>query len=188
MLRIGKIYDSLATMIQESKKHIPDVGKNLLPRAHIVAQIEEKVAPATVASLENLVEALPDAETLLKPSLEPSKPFLRDLAPNNKHVEWMTNIKAEKHTLDGAYSVHVFLGPADEEINPALWPASPTHVGKFAPLGQESTTACGKCQDDQRNHTQVTGQIPLTIALVERYLAGIVAGLKATDVVAYLTK
>lgn len=57
-----------------------------------------------------------------------------DLAPDNRYLEWMTNIKAQKHTLDGAYSVHVFLGPVDEE-NVALWPAAPTHVGTFAPLG-----------------------------------------------------
>ncbi len=185
---IEDMYGSVSKTIRESKKHIPTAGEDFLARAHIAAQIEEKVVPATVASLETIVEQMPDPGTLLKVSLEPSKPFLRDLAPNNKYLEWMTNIKAEKHNLDGAYSVHIFLGPPDDEPNSALWPFSPTHVGTFAPLGQPSTTRCSKCQDDQRDRTEVTGQIPLTIALVERYLAGIVSGLGANDVVDYLTK
>ena len=186
--KIGEIYDSLPKMIQESKKHIPTAGQDLLVRAHIAAQIDKKAIPATAASLQTLAQHLPDPQTLLQTSLEPSKPFLRDLAPDNKYLEWMTNIKAEKHTLDGAYSVHVFLGPPADEPNPSLWPASPTHVGTFAPLGQPSTTGCGKCQNDQRDRTQVTGQIPLTIALVERYLAGIISGLGTGDVMGYLTR
>ena len=186
--KIGKIYGSLPRTILESKKHIPTAGADLLARAHIAAQIDEKVVPATAGSLGTLLEHLPDPETLLQTSLEPSKPFLRDLAPDYKYLEWMTNIKAEKHTLDGAYSVHVFLGPPDDETDAALWPISPTHVGTFAPLGQPSTTGCEKCQEDQRDRMQVTGQIPLTIALVERYLAGIIPGLTESDVVDYLTK
>ena len=99
----------------------------------------------------------------------------------------MTNIKAQKHTLGGAYSVHVFLGPVDEE-NVALWPAAPTHVGTFAPLGRSSETSCGKCQQDQRDHTEITSQIPLTMALVERYLAGQLRDLTEATVVPYLTQ
>ena len=186
--KISGMYGSLPKAIQESKKHVPTAGEDLLARANIAAQIDKKGVPATAASFETLVEQLPDPETLLKTSLEPTKPRLRDLAPNNKYLEWMTNIKAEKHTLDGAYSVHIFLGPPDDEPNSALWPFSPAHVGTFAPLGQPTSTGCSKCQDDQRDHTEVTGQIPLTIALVERYLAGIISGLEANDVVGYLTE
>jgi tyrosinase len=64
----------------------------------------------------------------------------------------------------------------------------PTHVGTFAPLGQPEDTSCEKCQEDQENALEVTGQIPLTVALVERFLAGIIHDLSPTHVVPYLQK
>ena len=185
---IGKTYDSMAKHILQSKQRIPTAGKDLLPQAHIVEQIKNEVVPATAASLEKLAPNMPERETLLEESLKPSKPFLRDLAPNNKYLEWVTNIKAEKHALGGRYTVHVFLDKPDDGTDPALWPISPTHVGTFSPLGQPSTTGCGKCQADQRERTQVTGQIPLTIALAERYLAGIISDLRVESVKPYLTE
>lgn len=45
---------------------------------------------------------------------------------------------------------------------------------------------CGKCQDDRANRQQVTGQIPLTIALAERYFAGLIDSLEPGDVTGYL--
>ena len=185
---IGNTYDSMAKHILQSKNGVRTAGKDLLPQAHIVKQIEAERIPATAASLEKLASNIPERKTLLEESLKPSKPFLRDLAPNNKYLEWITNIKAEKHTLGGRYTVHVFLGPADDGTDTALWPISPTHVGTFAPLGQPSTTGCGKCQADQRDRTQITGQIPLTIALAERYLAGIISDLGEESVKPYLTE
>ena len=187
MKTIGEIYEPLSELIRESKKHIKTAGEDLLPQAHILKQLTEKEIPATAEELSILAEQLPKPQSLLKDSLEPSKPLLRDLAPENKYLEWITNVKAEKHTLDGEFSVHVFLGPPGES-NVALWPVSPNHVGTFVPLGQPSTTGCGKCHDDQRDHTQVTGQIPLTIALVERYLAGLIPNLTEETVVPYLNK
>lgn len=184
---IGKIYEPLPKLIRQSKEHKRNAGEDLLPRAQVAKEIAKKDVPATVAQLESLIEHLPDIESLLETSLEPGKPVLRDLAPENKYLEWITNIKAEKHALDGSYSVHVFLGDPDE-TNVALWAASPSHVGTFAPLGQLSTTGCGKCQEDQRDHTEVTSQIPLTIALVERYLAGLIPDLSEKNVVPYLTE
>lgn len=182
---IGKMYAPLPKCIRQSKKHKRNAGEDLLPQAQILKEIAVKKVPATVEQLESLVEHLPDIESLLETSLKPGKPFLRDLAPENKYLEWITNIKAEKHTLDGEYSVHIFLGDTDE-TNFALWPASPNHVGTFAPLGQPSTTGCGKCQVDQRDHTEVTSQIPLTLALVERYLVGLIHDLSEESVVPYL--
>ena len=184
---IGKLYEPLPKSIRQSKRQKRNAGEDLLPRAQVLKEIAQKEAPATVAHLESLGEHLPSIESLLETSLEPGKPVLRDLAPENKYLEWITNIKAEKHTLDGGYSIHIFLGNQDES-NVALWPASPTHVGTFSPLGQLSTTGCGKCQEDQRDHIQVTSQIPLTIALVERYLAGLIPDLSEESVVPYLTE
>ena len=69
-----------------------------------------------------------------------------------------------------------------------LWPISPHHVGTFVPLGQRQGTGCQKCQGDQRDHVEITGQIPLTLALVECYLAGILPDLNEDRVIKYLTK
>ena len=184
---IGKLYAPFPKYIRQSKQQKRNAGEELLPRAQVLKEVEVKQVPATVAQLESLGEHLSGIESLLDTSLEPGKPSLRDLAPENKYLEWITNIKAEKHTLDGRYSVHLFLGNQDES-NVALWPASPMHVGTFSPLGQLSNTGCAKCQEDQRDHTQVTSQIPLTIALVERYLAGLIPDLSEESVVPYLTK
>lgn len=185
--KLGETYVPIWKSINQSKKHIPTAGEHILPQVHTVRHVEVQGEPATAEQLKAIVAEMPPAEALLETSLEPSKPFLRDLAPKNKYLEWITNIGAEKHALDGAYTVHVFLGdPA--ESNVALWPVAPSHVGTFAPLGQPSTTKCGKCVDDQIERIQVTGQIPLTVALVERYLAGIIDDLSEESVKPYLTK
>ena len=186
-MRLNKIYPPPAKLIRQSRLDIKTAGQELLPRAHILKQITKEEIPATVENFESLVQALPPSEDLLRTSLQPSKPVLKDLAQDDKYLEWLTNISAEKHTLNGDYAVHVFLGPAQEQ-NTALWPSAPTHVGTFAPLGQPSDTGCGKCQADQRDQLQVTGQIPLTIALIERYLAGIIDDLSEQSVIPYLTE
>ena len=134
-----------------------------------------------------LVSKMPETQTLLEESLGPSEPFIRDLAPDNKYLEWLVNLKAERHALNGAFIVHVFLGPAQEE-QAYLWPVSPNQVGTFAVLGQPQDISCVKCLQDQHDHMQVTGQIPLTLALVERYFAEILPDLTEDTVVLYLTQ
>lgn len=178
-----EIYNPPAEKIRQSRLGNFTAGQELLPSAHVLSQIKAEKIPATVEKFESLVQALPKHEELLNTYRKP----LQNLAPGNKYLEWLTNIRAEKHALDGAYTVHIFLGPTDEE-NTALWPSAPTHVGTFAPLGQPSDTRCGKCQEDQRNHVKVTSQIPLTTALIERYLAGIIDNLSEESVIPYLTQ
>ena len=185
---IGAKYHSLPMFIQQSKRKIPTAGQELLAGANFAEQIAAQKVPATADSIKTLVENLPDSKSLLETSLEPSKPFIHKLAPDNKYLEWLTNIKAEKHTLEGDYTVHIFLGPADDEPNVALWPVAPTHVGTFSPFGQSRDTSCAKCQVEQTAHTEITGQIPLTLALVERYLAGIIEDLTENSVIPYLTE
>lgn len=184
---IKDAYDFPAKLIQESKQHIRNAGANLLGQAQILKDIKTNKLAATVKQQESLVAQLPTDNSLLEASLEHSKPVLRDLAPQNKYLEWITNIKAEKHEFGGAYTVHIFLGSPDEQ-QVALWPASPTHVGTFAPLGQPSTTGCARCQVDRTAHAEVTGQVPLTLALMERYLAGLIGDLTPASVVPYLTR
>lgn len=106
---------------------------------------------------------------------------------NDTYLEWLVNIKAEKHTLEGAYVVHVFLGPV-EESEPTKYRLSPYHVGTFAPLGQSEKTSCGKCKVDQQDHVTISGQIPLTVALAERFLAGLIDNLEEQQVVGYLQR
>ena len=112
---IKKYYPSLSDMIIESKNDVKEAGAGLLPRAEVLKQIVDKKLTANTSELLNLVSDLPTSQTLLQTSLKPNKPFIRDLAPHNKYLEWLINTKAEKHSLDGAYIVHTFLGSVEEE-------------------------------------------------------------------------
>ena len=190
LYRVG----SLATAVASKSA---SVKTELASRAKVLLAAEKTEAPANAATFVQItqqmaavpVEAkvMPDAAPIDMPKL-PSNRKLDDLVnDDDTYLEWLTNLKAQKHTLDGKYSVHIFLGPA-EETHPYLWGLAPNHVGTFAPLGQAANTACGKCQQDQAEDTQVTGQIPLTIALTERYLAGQLESIKPEHVVPYLQK
>lgn len=180
-------YTNLPRLLRESKANNPKAGDFLLPQAALLNQLAGGKTTASHAEALQLASALPKPEALLKESLGPEKPFLRDLAPDNEYLEWLVNIKAERHAASGSYSVHVFLD-AVEEDNVALWPMSPHHVGSFAPFGQASNTICGNCKGQQESRLEITSQIPLTIALVERYLAQLIPDLRAETVTPYLTK
>ena len=183
--KINALYPPPAKAIAQSMRKVNTAGDQLLPQATILRQIADEKIPATHAEFTNLVQQLPEQETLLKRSLEPKKPVLRDLASDNKYLEWLFNIKAEKHALGGKYSVNVFLGAVQEE-SVALWPFSPHYVGTFYPFGQDADTQCEKCKEDQADHLEITGQIPLTVALMERYLAGMLRNLDVGPVTEYL--
>jgi tyrosinase len=184
---IQNYYTPLWSMIRSSRNGDRNAGSDLLSQAELLKTIQDKKATANTSQMMSLVSQMPDNHTLLERSLEPSKPLIKDLAPQNKYLEWLVNIKAVKHTLDGAFTVHVFLGPVQEE-RALLWPASPNHVGTFATFGQSQDTECTKCQQDQADNMEVTGQIPLTLALTERYLAGILPDLSEDNVVPFLTQ
>ena len=112
---------------------------------------------------------------------------INHLAPDGKYLEWITNLRALKHGLGGSFSVHIFLGDFQRD-NPSSWPFDPNHVGSFTVLGDSADTGCGKCQQDHHSNLQITGQIPLTIALAERYLAHHLNDLTPNSVVPYLQK
>jgi tyrosinase len=67
-----------------------------------------------------------------------------------------------------------------------MYAVSLYHVRTFDPLGQSEDAACGKYKRDQASNTEITGQIPLTIALVERYFTAELAILEEEDVIKYL--
>ncbi|KAE9365727.1 Di-copper centre-containing protein [Stipitochalara longipes BDJ] len=187
---------SLATMITASKAGDEQPEAILRRRAKKLARIDAVTNPSTALTALSLAKtASPTTESLLAtvlPSLDvpniqiPDGRSLANLAKGDTYLEWLVNIKGVKHTLGGEYLVHVFLGRVPPEEPTALYAVSPYHVGTFAPLGQSEDTACSKCRRDQAAGTEITGQIPLTIALAERYFAGELNSLQEEDVIKYL--
>ena len=201
--RLEKLYpaSSIASIAMADKAGKKDGEAILRQRALRLSQITDVKKPDTALTALSLAKAIspPAPEELtgfsLAEALEPitipdiqipDDRAIAKLIKNDKYLEWLFNIKAQKHTLQGQYSAHVFLGRVPEDEPTVLYPVSPHHVGTFSPLGQPSETKCGKCQDDQNALTEVTGQIPLTIALAERYFAGLLPSLKEEDVISFL--
>ncbi|KAF5689742.1 tyrosinase precursor [Fusarium circinatum] len=200
-LKLEALYPtgSLATMVAASNAGNLKPEEALRTRAKKLARVAAAKEPTTaitalslakaVSSLDGrpeLIEALPDVPV---PKVKvPEDRSLRKLVPENSYLEWLVNIKAVKHALDGQYLVHVFLGPVPSEEATCLYAVSPYHVGTFSPLGQEIETSCGKCKVDQAANMEITGQIPLTIALAERYFADELESLSETHVIEFLQK
>lgn len=113
-----------------------------------------------------------------------NKPTANPLGSDNKYLEWLTNIRAQKHSLGGTFHVPIFLGPFPTD--PTGWSTATNLVGTFTVLGDSPDTGCAKCQRDREAHLSVTGQIPLTMALAERVASGELAGLGVESVVPYL--
>lgn len=107
------------------------------------------------------------------------------MAPDGKYFDWITNLKVQKHALDGTFFVHVFLGEFNRD-DPLSWRSDPNLVGTFSIFGDTVGTGCKKCKRDRENQLQITGQVPLTLALAERYLAGEIENLTPEKVVPYL--
>lgn len=197
---LRKLYPSgsLANMVvsRRAGNEKPDV--TLRERATRLTQVQKVDAPNTALTALSLAHAakpavakelesiLPDVE-VPKVSI-PKERSVEDLVKGQTYLEWLVNIKAVKHALGGQYGVHIFLGDVPEEELTTLYVVSPYHVGTFSPFGQDEETSCGKCKDDQAAGLEITGQIPLTIALAERYFAGQLPSLEEEDVKAYLTK
>lgn len=187
---------SLATMIMASKAGDEQPEATLRRRAKKLARVHAVENPSTAITALSLAQAVsPTTESRLATALPPldvpnvqlpNGRSLAHLAKGDTYLEWLINIKAVKHTLGGEFLVHVFLGRVPPEESTILYAVSPYHVGTFSPLGQSEDTACGKCQRDQAAGTEITGQIPLTIALAERYFAGELDSLLEEDVIKYL--
>ncbi|KAF2865458.1 hypothetical protein BDV95DRAFT_632307 [Massariosphaeria phaeospora] len=143
------------------------------------------------ASLANNIKADKDKALSFVTAMQqvevPVERALADLVQGNQYLEWLVDIRAKKHTLGGNFVVHVFLGNPDDE-NSFLYIADPNHVAIFSTFGTDDTTGCQNCKSGQEAHLEVTGQIPLTLALVERYFAGKLDGITSDDVIPYLQK
>ncbi|KAL2880634.1 hypothetical protein SGCOL_004008 [Colletotrichum sp. CLE4] len=145
--------------------------------------------PKDIATLEQLQER---ARVHLKKSPDTGVIELRQgrdvssLMIKGRYLEWLVNIRADKTELSGNYIVNVFLGDPSSKTPPLLYMRDHAHVGSFATFGQDEHSPCENCKKGRSEKQRITGQIPLTIALVERYLAGQVDSLKPQHVVQYL--
>ncbi|KAK1465698.1 hypothetical protein CMEL01_11690 [Colletotrichum melonis] len=182
----GYIYPETQSVFNSKKLIINEVDRLYLKRASFANILRSQ--PPDVETLKELQER---AKVHLKSATggEPELPPGRDiqnLAVGGKYLEWLVNIRAEKAELNGNYIVNIFLGDPDSGTLPLLYVKDHAHVGSFATFGQDENSACENCQKGRAEKQKITGQIPLTIALVERYLAGQVDSLKHEDVVKYL--
>ncbi|KAF6814923.1 tyrosinase [Colletotrichum sojae] len=175
---------SFASVMRSGGADLEDSTAELQDRArdHIKA---EQGGVASVAAVRDDAQAPLSSDTN---GIDlPADRDLKKLVKDSKYLEWLVNIKAEKAELNGNYVVHVFLGSPDD-ANPRLYPTQHAHVGTFATFGQDEHTACRNCQEGRAAGQQITGQVPVTLALVERYLAGLVESLDPEHVVPYLQK
>lgn len=169
------------TLLQVTKAPEPNTTLTALALA------PEKPPSASEEGFDLDLSAIPDTVTASDVRIKRDR-SIANLVKGDRYLEWLFNIKAQKHTLDGEYTIHVFLGSVEDDEPTSFYPMSPFHVGFFSPLGQSEETKCGKCKIDQSDGLEVTGQIPLTIALVERYFAGLLESLEEDDVISYLQR
>ena len=189
---LDKLYPtgSAIALLNKPKPALKASTAELAPLAkshRMVAEktIDTKIIVAAVKEGDSkALQTIASASEATKVQL-PKDRSLEDIVKDRKYLEWLVNVKAVKHSLGGDYFVHVFIGDPDDNIAESYL-TNPTHVATFSTFGQDPSTGCGKCQKAQVNRAEVTGQIPLTIALLERYLAGHVHGLGPEDVVPFL--
>ncbi|KZL81883.1 tyrosinase precursor [Colletotrichum incanum] len=181
---------SLANILRTGDGDFQAVSEEFRSRAKAHLQVAK---PSTVTAAAVPAADQAEQKPLLHTngSADTKLPDDRDLkklvGADNKYLEWLVNIKAEKAELGGNYVVHVFLGDPDDDT-PLLYVTNHSHVGAFATFGQNEDTACRNCQEGRASGQRITGQIPLTIALAERYVAGLVESLTPEHVIPYLQK
>lgn len=145
---------SLAELVRAEKAGSPEPSNLLRARAETLAQVAKADAPSNTATLLQVVDQKNPPEKSVPPitkALVPSTPVkvpdvklpegrnLKKLVPSDKYLEWLVNLKAQKHVLGGDFTVHIFLGPVEED-NILLYPTSPNHVGTFSTFGQKEFT------------------------------------------------
>jgi tyrosinase len=99
----------------------------------------------------------------------------RDVVVNDR--EWIVNLKADKHALNGSFFVHIFLG--DFGSDPTAWSFEPNLVSSWAVLDKFNTA--------NTPNKPVTGTIPLTGTLSKLVLGNKLKSLDPDDVEPYLT-
>ncbi|GKT56388.1 tyrosinase precursor [Colletotrichum tofieldiae] len=181
---------SLANILRTGDGDFQAVSEEFRSRAKAHLQVEKpSIVTAVAVPAADQAEQKPLSHTNGSANIKlPDDRNLKKLVgPDNKYLEWLVNIKAEKAELGGNYVVHVFLGDPDDDT-PLLYVTNHSHVGAFATFGQSEDTACRNCQEGRASGQRITGQIPLTIALAERYVAGLVESLAPAHVIPYLQR
>lgn len=198
--KIDNLYVNLPFSVKMSMQKKTNAGQEFLPQAALLKTLAaekdnakisaQEAEPMSQITLMQKIDAeLPDNDTLVEQYSGEDKPYLRHLLDSdNSYREWLVNVKAEKHALGGQAIVHFFLGDPPPAELAKIWPYSPYHVGAFVPLGSNDRTACANCQQGQADKIEVTGQIPLTVALAERYVNGTIPNLSVDAVEDYLSK
>ena len=107
------------------------------------------------------------------------------IAENNNGTvhEYFANVKVGKHSLDGSFSIYVFLGDVDSA--PESWPVDPDLVGLHAVFADHDTDIGGSAAAADMN-IKTTAAIPLTEALQAKIDAGELESLELEDVEPYL--
>ncbi|KAI1848861.1 hypothetical protein JX266_005289 [Neoarthrinium moseri] len=195
LAELNRLYQraSLANILSSTGVDLKNSIEQLRARAVSHLKVENKAESNLVSTQAINLAAVPPVQAPLEIESQvaevkvPEDRSINKLADNNKYLEWLVNIKALKAELGGNYVVHVFLGDPDDSA-PILYVTNHSHVGAFSTFGQGENTACQNCQDGHAEGLQITGQIPLTLALVERYLAGLVDDLSPSSIIPYLQK
>ncbi|KAK1472444.1 hypothetical protein CCUS01_05828 [Colletotrichum cuscutae] len=181
---------SFANILRSGDEDFKSSTEEFKSRAKAHLKAENSPVSASTFSLaaeQDDQKPLQEANELDVFSLPEDRDLKSLIGTDNKYLEWLVNIKAEKAELGGNYVVHVFLGNPDDSV-PLLYVTNHSHVGAFATFGQDENTSCKNCQQGRASGQRITGQVPLTLALVERYVAGLIDSLAPQHVIPYLQK
>ena len=180
-------------LVLSSEANVEDASKNSAAISTAEIGTDHKKQPADTLLSGNggkIKSATGKAESLVHQGDEPlvikSSDGANDVIAPRKHKEWITNIRVQKHSLGGAFQVHVFLGdvPADTKS----WLTHANNVGTCSILGSNpATTSCEKCKTDARKGLIITGVVPLTEAMLDAIRQGNLRSLDTEDVEPYLT-
>ncbi|KAJ0302498.1 hypothetical protein COL516b_007033 [Colletotrichum fioriniae] len=183
---LGYVYPETQSKFKTRKDVLNEVDRLYKKRASFANILRTQPTEArTLRALQDRAKAHLGVSSTEDVEL-PAGRDLRNLAVGNKYLEWLVNIRANKHELDGNYIVNIFIGDPSASTHPLLYMKDHAHVGSFATFGQDEHSSCENCKKGREEDQRITGQIPLTIALVERYLAGQIESLAPEHVVAYL--
>ena len=99
---------------------------------------------------------------------------------------YVANIVSGKFSVNGSYSVYVFLGDVGEE-EPCTWQLSPNLVGSHSVFAALTKAGVGMKTTGMKP-IRVAGAVPLTDALLNKAASGDVKSMDSDTVEAYLRK
>ncbi|KAI1645927.1 Di-copper centre-containing protein [Daldinia loculata] len=98
---------------------------------------------------------------------------LSDKPVNLTTYDYVVNVVYEKFALNGnKFIIHIFVGKVPDDVP---YKTRTTQVGQVVNFSTEpgslgnSDEGCGNCQNQQANHTESTGRVVLTNALITRW-------------------